>query len=40
MNTEKKFEIAIAKEYGQELVDKINLLPDETHLNSKGDFDL
>lgn len=31
LNKEKMFEIEIAKEYGQELVDKIKLLPDETH---------
>ncbi len=36
MNKEKKFEIEIAKEYGQEIVDKIKLLPDETDLNSDG----
>ncbi len=30
MNKEKIFEIEIAKEYGQELVDKIKRLPDET----------
>ena len=34
MNKEKMFEIVIAKEYGQELIDKIKLLPDETYLNS------
>jgi hypothetical protein len=34
MNKEKMFEIAVAKEYGQELVDRIKLLPDETQLNS------
>jgi hypothetical protein len=31
MNKEKRFEIEIAKEFGQELVDKIKELPDETH---------
>ncbi len=30
MNKEKMFEIEIAKVYGQELVDKIKRLPDET----------
>lgn len=30
MNKEKMFEIEIAKMYGQELVDKIKTLPDET----------
>jgi len=30
MNKEKMFEIEIAKVYGQELVDKIKTLPDET----------
>jgi len=30
MNKEKIFEIEIAKLYGQELVDKIKMLPDET----------
>ncbi len=30
MNKEKTFEIEIAKEFGQELVDKIKKLPDET----------
>jgi hypothetical protein len=39
MNKEKKFEIEIAKEYGQELVDKIKLLPDETNLNINGHKD-
>jgi hypothetical protein len=34
MNKEKMYEIAIAKEFGQEFVDKIKLLPDETDLNS------
>ncbi len=29
MNIEKRFEIEIAKEFGQELVDKIKKLPDE-----------
>jgi hypothetical protein len=32
MNKEKRFEIEIAKEFGQDLVDKIKKLPDETHL--------
>lgn len=32
INKEKIFEIEIAKEYGQELVDKIKALPDETHI--------
>ncbi len=30
MNKEKTFEMEIAKEFGQELVDKIKKLPDET----------
>ena len=30
MNKEKIFEIEIAKLYGQEFVDKIKMLPDET----------
>jgi hypothetical protein len=30
VNKEKMFEIEIAKMYGQELVDKIKMLPDET----------
>ncbi len=32
MNKEKTFEIEIAKAFGQELVDKIKKLPDETDL--------
>jgi len=39
MNKDKKFEIEIAKEYGQEIVDKIKLLPDETYLNRNGHKD-
>ncbi len=35
-NTEKIFEIEIARVYGQELVDKINELPDETHKITEG----
>jgi hypothetical protein len=31
---EKMYEIAMAKEFGQEFVDKVKLLPDETDLNS------
>lgn len=33
MTKEKMYEIAMAKEFGQEFVDKIKLLPDKTHLN-------
>ncbi len=35
MNKEKMFEIEIAKAFGQELVDKIKKLPDETDLNEQ-----
>jgi hypothetical protein len=34
INKEKMFEIVMAKEFGQEFVDKIKLLPDETDFNS------
>ncbi|VVB97164.1 Uncharacterised protein [uncultured archaeon] len=35
MNKEKMFEIEIAKEFSQELVDKIKKLPDETNLSGQ-----
>ncbi len=36
MGKEKIFEIEIAREYGQELVDKIKELPDETPTITEG----
>ena len=36
MNKEKMFEIEMAKEFGQEFVYKIKVLPDETHLITQG----
>ncbi|VVB92313.1 Uncharacterised protein [uncultured archaeon] len=36
MNKEKMFEIEMAKEFGQEFVDKIKALPDETHVITQG----
>ncbi|VVB85564.1 Uncharacterised protein [uncultured archaeon] len=36
MKKERIFEIEIAKEFGQELVDKIKKLPDETDLHGQN----